>query len=144
MSTIGNIFAPMNSSASAMRAQRLRVDVVAGNLANAETTRTPQGGPYQRQQVVFEAVMNQAINGTEAGASGVRVVSTGSDGRQPIKVNMPGHPDANAQGDVLFPDVRVAEEMADMMSASRAYEANAAAFKISRSMFQRALELGRS
>jgi len=144
MNTISSVFAPMNTSLSAMRAQRQRVDIVSSNLANAETTRTPQGGPYQRQQVVFEAVMNEVASEVIGRSSGVRVAGITTDTRPPIKVHMPGHPDADGQGNILLPDVRVAEEMADLMSASRSYEANAAAFKISRSMFQRSLELGRA
>jgi flagellar basal-body rod protein FlgC len=120
------------------------MDVIAGNLANAESTRTSEGGPYQRQQVVFKAVMNEATgNGSSAGA-GVAVAIVGSDQRAPLKVYMPGHPDADANGIVLMPDVRPAEEMADMVSASRSYEANAAALKIGRMMFQKALDLGRA
>jgi flagellar basal-body rod protein FlgC len=144
MSTVSNIFGPMNTSVSALRAQRQRIDIVSSNLANAETTRTPQGGPYQRQQVVFEAVMNDVANEVVGRPAGVRVSSITTDARPPIKVHMPGHPDADAQGNVMMPDVRVAEEMADLMSASRSYEANAAAFKISRQMFQRSLELGKA
>ena len=144
MSNIGQIFSPLNTSVSALRAQRERIDVVSSNLANAETTRTSEGGPYQRKQTVFESVLSdvQAADGASPSV-GVRVAATLTDSRPPIKVNMPGHPDADANGDVLMPDISVSEEMVDLMSASRAYEANAAAFKITRAMFQRTLELGR-
>lgn len=145
MAGINGMFNSMNVSLSAMQAQRRRMDVVAGNLANAESTRSAQGGPYQRQQVVFETVLNDAINpadGQNAG-QGVAAVAVVPDRRPPIAVHMPGHPDADANGNVLMPDVRPAEEMADLISAARSYEANAVAMKISRGLFQRAIELGR-
>ena len=145
MAGINAMFDSMNVSLSALQAQRRRMDVVAGNLANAESTRSPQGGPYQRQQVVFETVLNDAIaspDGQSAG-QGVAAVSVVPDRRPPIPVHMPGHPDADANGNVLMPDVRPAEEMADLISAARSYEANAVAMKISRGVMQRAIELGR-
>lgn len=148
MPNVSRIFAPLDTSVSALQAQRHRIDVVSSNLANAESTRTPEGGPYQRQMVVFEAVLNDARNAAEGmigSGNGVRVAATVKDtDRQPIKVHMPGHPDADADGNVRMPDIRTAEELADLMSAARSYEANAAAFKITRTIFQRALELGRS
>lgn len=148
MPNISRIFGPLDTSVSALQAQRHRIDVVSSNLANAESTRTEEGGPYQRQLVVFEAVLNDAqnaVNGNGGGGQGVRVAATvkDADREQGIKVHMPGHPDANANGDVTMPDIRTAEELADLMSAARSYEANAAAFKITRTIFQRALELGR-
>ena len=146
MSGIGGVFGGMDISVSALQAQRRRMDVIASNLANAQSTSTPQGGPYVRQQVVFQAVLNEAQNGNPASADpgGVRVLGTVADTRPPIKVHMPGHRDADANGDVLMPDVRPAEELADLLSAARSYEANAAAFKITRGLYQHALELGRA
>jgi flagellar basal-body rod protein FlgC len=142
MNEIGQAFGALDTSVSALQAQRRRMDVIASNLANAESTRSPQGGPYVRQQVVFEAVLNEAQGGVSAG--GVRVAATVADSRPPLRVHLPGHPDADTNGDVLMPDIRPAEEMADLLSAERAYEANLAAFKITRGLFQKALELGRA
>lgn len=145
MGDIGQTFRAMDISVSAMQAQRKRMDIVTSNLANAESTRSPNGGPYQRQQVVFESVLNDAQRiGREPTPAGVKVSAVIADTRPPIKLHMPGHPDADANGDVLMPDVRPAEEMADLLSSARSYEANAAAFKITRSVIQRSLELGRA
>ena len=141
-------FRSLDISVSALSAQRKRMDIVSTNLANAESTRTEEGGPYQRQQVVFEAMLQDATgfaqNGEQGSAGGVRVAEIKKDERPPIIVNIPGHPDADANGNVAMPDVRPAEEMVDMVSASRSYEANAAAFKLSKQMMQRALEMGRA
>jgi len=146
MADIGQIFKAMDISVSALQAQRQRLDVVASNLANAESTRSAAGGPYQRQQVVFESVLNEAQNARsdQPTTGGVRVSAVVFDPRSPVKLHMPGHPDADSNGDVLMPDIRPAEEMADLLSAARSYEANAAAFKITRSIILRSLELGRS
>lgn len=144
MADIGQTFRAMDISVSALQAQRKRMDVVSSNLANAESTRSATGGPYQRQQVVFETVLDDAQKSLSAHPGGVRVSAIVSDPRPPVKLHMPGHPDADANGDVLMPDIRPAEEMADLLSAARAYEANAAAFKITRSIIQRSLELGRA
>jgi flagellar basal-body rod protein FlgC len=143
-------FNSLDISVSALSAQRKRMDIVSSNLANANTTRTADGGPYQRQQVVFEAVLQAAKvdppmgEGPNTPVGGVRVAEITKDARPPIMVHMPGHPDADANGNVLMPDVRPAEEMVDLMSASRSYEANATAFKLSKQMMMRALELGRA
>jgi len=137
----------MDISVSALAAQRKRLDVVAANIANAESTRSPNGGPYQRQQVLFESVLGEAQGAGLSGQQlpgGVRVSAVVSDARPPLTVHIPGHPDADANGNVLMPDIRPAEEMADLISAARSYEANAAAFKITRGVIQRSLELGRS
>lgn len=142
-------FNSLDISVSALSAQRKRMDIVSTNLANAESTRTAEGGPYQRQQVVFEAVLQEAAGispsgGEQGSAGGVRVAEIHKDERPPIIVHIPGHPDADANGNVAMPDVRPAEEMVDMIAASRSYEANAAAFKLSKQMMQRALEMGRA
>lgn len=142
---MNGIFSSMDISLSALRAQRKRLDVIASNLANAETTSTPQGGPYVRQQAVFESVMTDALNGNnKQEVAGVRVSSISQDPRPPLVVHNPGHPDADANGNVMMPDIRPAEEMADLLSASRSYEANSAALKISRAMFLKALDFGKS
>lgn len=121
-------------SASGLAAQRLRLDVIARNLANAETTRTPEGGPYKRLQAIFEA---DEENG------GVRTKEILQDPRAPRQVYMPGHPDANKQGYVEMPNVNTVEEMVDMISATRSYEANVTALNASKAMTKKALEIGR-
>jgi len=148
---VGKIFSAMNVSLSAMQAQRRRMDVIASNLANAESTRSPDGsGPYRCQHVVFEAVLNEAQNSAKdpsTAVGGVRVsdVVTDNLADHPFTVvHMPGHPDADANGNVLMPNVNPAMEMADMVGAARSYEANAAALKISRMMLQRSLEIGKN
>ncbi|HEX2949678.1 MAG TPA: flagellar basal body rod protein FlgC [Armatimonadota bacterium] len=121
-------------SASGLSAQRLRLDLIASNLANAETTRTSAGGPYKRLQAVFEA-------NDEDG--GVRTADVVQDDRAPRLEYMPGHPDANAQGYVSMPNVNTVEEMVDMISATRSYEANVTALNASKAMTKKALEIGR-
>jgi len=123
-------------SASGLSAQRARLDVIANNIANVETTRTPEGGPYRRQQVVF------ASRGGNPG--GVDMVGLVPDSREPRRVYQPGHPDADADGFVAYPNVSIVEEMVDLVSATRSYEANAAAFVAAKAMAQQALELGRA
>lgn len=133
------LFAAMEISASGMAAQRKRMDVIAMNLSNAQSTRTPGGGPYRRMQVVFEAVLEGALSeGT--GAAGVRVAGVVRDPRPFVKIQAPGHPDAE-DGALELPNVDPVLEMADMISASRSYEANAAAFRASRGMVREALRL---
>jgi len=123
-------------SASGLSAQRTRLDVIAGNIANVETTRTPDGGPYRRLQPVFAA--------RRRSSGGVETLGLVEDPRPPRMVYQPGHPDADADGIVAYPNVNVVEEMVDLVSATRSYEANAAAFNAAESMAQRALELGRA
>jgi flagellar basal-body rod protein FlgC len=144
------VFSSLKISASGLTAQRLRLDIIANNLANAETTRTAEGGPYRRQLPVFAArkeasfrrYMNRALSKQPVG-QGVCVTRIGED-TSPLKRRyQPGHPDADEEGYVLYPNVNVVTEMVDMISASRSYEANAAAFNASRSMVVKALELGR-
>jgi flagellar basal-body rod protein FlgC len=122
-------------SASGLAAQRARLDLIAGNIANVETTRTSEGGPYRRRQVVFAA---------RGEAGGVEVMGTVVDPREPRRVYQPGHPDADPEGFVAYPNVNIVEEMVDLVSATRSYEANAAAFNAAKGMAQRALELGRA
>jgi flagellar basal-body rod protein FlgC len=136
-------------SASGLRAQRLRMDVIAANLANAESTRTPQGGPYRRRDVVLEAVpRGEAFDdmlGTGATASpAVKVSRVVEDRRPPRVVFDPGHPDADARGYVAMPNVNVVTEMVDLMAATRAYEANVTALNATKRMMEAALEIGRA
>ncbi|MDR2182782.1 MAG: flagellar basal body rod protein FlgC [Clostridiales bacterium] len=145
-----SFFNSMNVAASGLTAQRARMDVHAQNLANIDTTRTPEGGPYQRRVVVFEerresaqsfAAIFDRIMQRRPGGSGVRVHSIVTDETPGPMVYDPGHPDANAQGYVLRPNVNVIGEMVNMISASRSYEANITSINITRAMMNRTLEM---
>ena len=137
------IFTGMRISASGLHAERTRMDVISGNIANVETTRGPNGGPSRRRQVVLGAW--QSAEGSAArnagGYHGVRVVGVEEAGGALTSVYNPGHPDADAEGYVLMPDVELPTEMADMMIAARAYEANAAAFRAGRDIIRQALSI---
>jgi flagellar basal-body rod protein FlgC len=137
-------------SASALRAERLRLDVIASNLANAHTTRTAEGGPYRRRNVVFvadplESDFAATIEAlAEQGArQGVRVAEVIEDPSPLHMVFDPGHPDANAEGYVAYPNVNPVSEMVDLMAATRAYEANAQAVTATKRMAEAALDIGR-
>ncbi|MEW6661718.1 MAG: flagellar basal body rod protein FlgC [Bacillota bacterium] len=136
------IFHSMNISLSGLTAERLRLDLVAGNLANANTTRTPEGGPYQRRVAVFAELLEQARAGKGA-VAGVRVAAVTKDNTPPRMVHDPSHPDANPDGYVAYPNIDVLQEMVDMISASRAYEANVTVFNAGKTMALKALEIGR-
>ncbi|MEC9443341.1 MAG: flagellar basal body rod protein FlgC [Myxococcota bacterium] len=131
-------------SASGLRTQRARMNVISSNLANAETTRTANGGPYLRKQVVLRAQPMQSFDAHLEGAvHGVQVQGVQEDTQTPTqRVYDPGHPDADGAGYVELPNVNVLEEMVDMITASRSYEANATAFDTLKSMAQRALQIG--
>lgn len=142
-----SMFDALNISASGLSAERIRMDVVSANLANANTTRTLDGGPYRRREALFSEVAGEfgggVVNGSNSGVGGVRVASVVQD-QSPLRMVFdPGHPDADANGYVALPNVNVVTEMVDMISASRAYEANATAFQSAKQMAMRALELGR-
>ena len=133
-------FGVFHVSASALSAQRQRMNVIASNLANAHSTRTAEGGPYRRQDVVFTT---ESVEPTPSGLEGVKVSSIVRD-ESPFKmVYDPGHPDADQDGFVAMPNVNIIEEMVNMMMASRAYEASVSTFNISKSMFMKTLELGK-
>ncbi len=134
---IGNI---LSISASGLEAQRVRMNIIASNLANAQSTQTPDGGPYRRKDVVFSEVLGNAI---DKNASGVEVKEIVEDKRPFQVVFDPQHPDANDEGYLQLPNVNLLEEMVNMMSASRAYEANVTAVNSAKSMAQKALEIGR-
>jgi flagellar basal-body rod protein FlgC len=126
-------------SASALAAQRQRMNTIASNMANAHSTRTPEGGPYRRQDVVFTT---DPLGPGPAGLDGVKVSGIVRD-ESPFKmIYDPGHPDADKEGFVATPNVNIIEEMVNMMMASRAYEASVSAFNISKAMFMKTLELG--
>lgn len=130
-------------AASALSAQRTRLTVTASNLANAETTRTAEGGAYQRQQVVFQtaaARFGDTLN--DAAVSRVEVAGVQADQREMRLVWDPEHPDARPDGYVEYPNVNVVEEMAEMVVASRSYEANVTSFETLKKMALRALNIG--
>ena len=140
-----NLITAIDVNASGLTAQRKRVEVSSSNLANAQTTRTLQGGPYRRKDVVFETdsfdeTLNIAMND---GISGVEVSQIVEDPRPFDRRYEPGHPDADAEGYVAYPNVNVMEEMANLVEGSRSYEANLAAISIVKTMINRTLELGR-
>jgi flagellar basal-body rod protein FlgC len=166
---MSGIFAGLEISASGLRAQRVRQNVISSNLANAETTRGVDGGPYRRQFVVLEAdsdqrdvqLLNQQVplNGEQTDGShlpipaqnfprderffgnGVRVAEIREDSRPAKMVYDPAHPDADSNGYVAMPNVNTVKEMTDMIAATRAYEANVTAFNATKSMLMQALQL---
>jgi flagellar basal-body rod protein FlgC len=141
------IFAPFEVSASAIDAQRKRMNVIASNLANAQTTRTQEGGPYRRKDVIFttsdlgqgKSDFSKEVNL----AKGVKVSEVIEDQRPPVMVYNPDHPDADSHGYVAMPNVNTMEEMVNMMTALRAYEANVTVFNLSKGMYAKTLEIGR-
>ena len=166
-----NLFGMMDNSGGAMQAERVRAEVVAANMANAETTRTAQGGPYHRHEVVFAAgqddtgfldSMNAAavnaageplataalptlhLPGEANTASGVHVAEIVEDPSPPLKRYDPGHPDAGPDGYVAYPDINPLTEMVDLMGAARAYGLNGSAVQAEKGMITSALEIGKS
>ncbi|HZR99617.1 MAG TPA: flagellar basal body rod protein FlgC [Chloroflexota bacterium] len=136
---------------SGLTAQRLRMDVTASNIANAEATRTADGGPYRRESVVFTPrqatggfrLLSTNAFGRAATTQGVQVAAIVQDPTPPREVLDPLHPDADAEGYVAYPNVDLVTEMTDMLSASRAYEANVTMINVAKNMAQRALDIGR-
>jgi flagellar basal-body rod protein FlgC len=169
-----NMFGVMETSGSAMQAERMRAEVVAANMANAETTRTASGGPYHRQQVVFAAdrgdprfldSLTTASGMTESGSSGVipavgiglggtgdagpvapgvRIAGVVEDPSPPLKRYDPGHPDAGPDGYVSYPDINPLTEMVDLMGATRAYGLNGSAVQAEKGMINAALDIAKS
>lgn len=166
---LAGIFSGLDISASGMRAQRIRQNAISSNLANAQTTRTDDGGPYRRQFVVFTAesdtrdvrLLNKApaLTGSETQSghmpvppanfprderffgNGVSVAEIREDSRPPKMMYDPAHPDADDKGYVAMPNINIVEEMTDMISATRAYEANVTAFNAVKAMVMQALQL---
>ncbi len=137
----------LSVSASGMSAQRQRTELLVENLANADTTRTPEGGPYRRKDVVFasdqgsfSSLYESAVNNNTVG---VRVADVITDTREPEKRYMPGHPDADKDGYVAYPRMNPAEDMVDLLDASRSYQANVSAISAVKDMLQKSLELFR-
>jgi flagellar basal-body rod protein FlgC len=142
MSTLG---AAIRASASALSAERTRIEVAVSNLANAESTRSVDGQPYRRRDVVLAADPSSTFDGmvTAASATGVRVAGVVEDTAPFTRRYEPSHPDADAEGFVSLPNVDASMEMVDLIGAARAYQANLAAINVIRDMVARALELGK-
>lgn len=166
-----NLFGLMDTSGDAMKAERMRAEVVAANMANAETTRTATGGPYRRQEVVFAADRGDpgfldsisaaagnstgrtlgstalpalTLPGGAAVAPGVHITQVVEDPSPPLKRYDPGHPDAGPDGYVSYPDINPLTEMVDLMGATRAYGLNGAAVQAEKGMITSALEIAKS
>lgn len=158
-----NLFGMMETSGSAMQAERMRAEIVAANMANAETTRTEAGGPYRRQHVVFAA--NQPANsfadvlgnaaiapplllplscGAQGPAGGVHIAGVVADPAPPLRRYDPGHPDAGPDGYVAYPDINPLTEMVDLMGATRAYGLNGSAVQAEKGMISAALDIVKS
>jgi flagellar basal-body rod protein FlgC len=140
------VFSAMEVAASGLSAERTRMNTVASNLANARTTRTDAGGPYKRLDPVFEAVgldNERGVMATQGGVSMVKVARIQEDTRPGMMVYEPGHPDANAAGYVEYPNVNAVEEMVNMITASRAYEAGVTSLDTVKQMGRSALDIGR-
>ncbi|MGI6751289.1 MAG: flagellar basal body rod protein FlgC [Anaerovoracaceae bacterium] len=139
----------LNISGSGLTAQKLRMDVISQNIANAEVTRTQSGGAYRRKTVVLSSIPGQTdfkdrlTKALEVKTNGVQVARLIEDPSPFKPVYDPGHPDANPEGYVMLPNVNKAQEMIDMLGASRAYEANVTAFNATKTMILKALEIGR-
>ena len=158
------LFRTMGIAASGLSAQRARMEVIATNIANAETTRTPEGGPYQRKQLSLQAAAPTAFEDAFAlalgvpsvtapeiplpigdaiadRAAGVEIAGIVTDSTEGPRVFQPGHPDADAEGYVRYPNVRLTDEVIDLMDARRQYEANATVFQAAKQMMRRAIDI---
>ncbi len=139
------LLSSIENSTAALNAERMRLDVISQNIANAHTTRSPDGKPYQRQVVVFESALQQAMDlGSATQTPTLRVSRIEKDPRPALLVHEPGHPDADANGMVAMPNINIHEEMADMIVASRAFEANLAVIKNARNMALETLSIGKA
>jgi len=153
-----NLFGLMETSGSAMQAERMRAEIVAANMANAETTRTEAGGPYKRQHVIFAAnapdgEFAQTLAGASGGgigseneepAGGVHIAAVFEDNQPALKRYDPGHPDAGPDGYVAYPDISPVTEMVDLMGATRAYGLNSSAVQAEKGMITSALDIAKS
>jgi len=141
-----SLFAALSVGASGMAAQRARAELLVENLANSETTRTPEGGPYRRKDAVFESTtvdspFSSVFDAQLESVGGVAVADVITDTSEPELRYQPGHPDANKDGYVAYPRVNPAEDMVDLMGAARGYEANVAAIGAVKDMIQRSIDL---
>jgi flagellar basal-body rod protein FlgC len=139
-----SLFAALQVSASGMQAQRTRAEALVENMANAETTRTPEGGPYRRKDVVFSSELQEspfsAVFQNEL-ATGVTVADITEDTSAPDMRYLPNHPDANSEGYVAFPKMNPAEDMADLLNTTRSYQANIAAMTAVKDMITHSIDL---
>ncbi len=142
-----SLFSALNISSSGLSVQRERLEISSQNVANADSTRTPEGGPYQRRSVVvssspvsFEASLSEGLSG--ANVQEAKVLGVVKDATPPKMIYDKNHPDANEQGYVAMPDINTMEEMIDVMSASKAYEANITVLDAAKSMIIKTLDLG--
>lgn len=144
-----NFLDALHTSSTGLTAQRLRMNLISSNLANINTTKTEEGGPYKRKDAVFEAVkpfndfkdvLNSQIN---QHLTEVQVTKIVDDTRPPVLRYDPDHPDADSKGYVAFPNINIVEEMVNMLSASRSYEANVTSIKTTKDMALSALEIGK-
>jgi flagellar basal-body rod protein FlgC len=142
-----SLFSVLSVSASGMAAQRTRAEMLVENIANSETTRTAEGGPYRRKDAIFSSESVPSAFASEFDAQlngsvmGVKVSGVSVDTRDPELRYMPGHPDANAEGYVAMPRLNPAEDMVDLMSASRSYQANVSAMSAIKDMIQHSIDL---
>jgi flagellar basal-body rod protein FlgC len=137
-------------SSSGMAAQRMRMNTISSNIANINTTRTPEGGPYRRKDVVLESMPETrnfgeilGVNSPRADMQRVQVTDVISDRKAPLMKYEPNHPDANEEGYVAYPNINLMEEMTNMIQATRSYEANVQSLQASKDMAMSALEIGR-
>jgi flagellar basal-body rod protein FlgC len=136
-----NLIAGVDITAGALNAQKLRLDIVAQNIANAQTTRTPEGGPYRRKIISFETELVKRAGGAPLQTVSVSGITTDRSPGQ--SVYNPQHPDAGPDGTVVMPNVNLAFEMVDLITASRAYEANLSVVKSARNLAMKTLEIGK-
>jgi flagellar basal-body rod protein FlgC len=141
-----SLLSALSVSSSGMAAQRTRAEVLVENIANSETTRTPEGGPYRRKDAIFSSQAVPSAFASELdselnGLTGVSVTGISIDSREPERRYMPGHPDADPDGYVKMPRMNPAEDMVDLMGASRSYEANVSAISAVKDMIQRSIDL---
>ncbi|MFZ0663266.1 MAG: flagellar basal body rod protein FlgC [Acidobacteriaceae bacterium] len=143
-----NLFGVMDVSGSALQAERLRAEVVTSNMANANTTRTPEGGPYQRQEVVFESAAsdqgvfaNHLLSESRGEVGGVKIAAVVSDKSPGLRRYDPGHPDADKNGYVTYPNINPLTEMVDLMSAGRAYDLNSSAVEATKGMIDTSIDI---
>jgi len=144
---MSGLFSAMDVSSSALTAQRRRLELLVTNIANAQTTRTPEGGPYKRKDVVFqtksvEPFWKVLAEVEDPVLEGVEVAQVVTNDGPPVLRYEPHHPDADPNGYVAYPDVKPLEEMANFMAATRSYEANVRAFEAVKELVRRSLELG--
>ena len=140
------ILTGIQNTSAALDAEHTRLDVISQNIANAHTTHDVDGKPYQRRVVVFENALKSAMNndGSNSNLPAISVAKVEKDSRPPMKVYDPGNPEADARGMVSMPNINIHEEMADLISASRAYEANLAVAKNAHMMAMEALSIGKA